>query len=73
MVEFFFWKFLSQFSPFLNALRVYRMSGLIESKGESAQTLQSQQSEYLAVSPVMDNFEQLDKDGRKNLNTVFMK
>ena len=73
MVEFFFWKFLSQFSPFLNALRVYRMSGLIESKGESAQTLQSRQSEYLAVSPVMDYFEQLDKDGRKNLNTVFMK
>jgi len=73
MVEFFFWKFLSQFSPFLNAPRVYRMSGLIESKGESAQPLQSRQSEYLAVSPVMDNSEQLDKDGRKNLNIVFTK
>lgn len=54
-------------------LRVYRMFGLIESKGESAQPLQSRQSEYLAVSPVMDYFEQLDKDERKNLNTVFMK
>ena len=25
----------------------------------------------LAVSPVMDNYEQLDKDGRKNLITIF--
>ena len=73
MVASFFWKFLSQFSPFLNTLRVYRIFGLIESKGESAQPLQSRQSEYLVVSPVMDYFEQLDKDGRKNLNTVFMK
>ena len=73
MVEFSFWKILSQFSPFLNALRVYRMFGLIESEGESAQPLQSEKSKYLAVSPVMDNFEQLDKDGQKNLNTVFRK
>ena len=73
MVAFFFWKFLSQFSPFHNTLRVYRVSGLTESKGESAQPLQSRQSEYLGVSPVMDNLEQLDKDGRKNLNMVFRK
>ena len=49
------------------------MFGLIESKGESAQPLQSRQTEYSAVSPVMDNFEQLDKDGQKNLNMVFVK
>ena len=73
MVEFFFWKILSQFSPFLNALRVYRMFGLIESEGESAQAPQSKKSEYLAVSPVMDNFEQMDKNAQKNLNTVFKK
>ena len=73
MVPSFFWKFLSQFSHFLNTLRVYRIFGLIESKGESAQPLQSQQIEYLAVSLDMDYFEQLDKDGRKNLNTVFIK
>ena len=30
-------------------------------------------TKYLAVSPLMDYFEQLDKDGRKNLNTVFVK
>ena len=27
----------------------------------------------LAVSPVMDNYEQLDKDGQKNLNINFKK
>ena len=47
--------------------------GQIESKGESAQPLQTRQSEFSAVSPDMDYFEQLDKDGQKNLNTVFIK
>ena len=47
--------------------------GQIESKGETTQPLESRQSEFSAVSPEMDYFEQLDKDGRKNLNTVFMK
>ena len=47
--------------------------GQIDSKGESAQPLQSRQSEFSAVSPDMDCFEQLDKDGQKNLNTVFIK
>ena len=47
--------------------------GQIESKGESAQPLQSRQSEFSAVSPEMEYFEQLDKDGQKNLNTVFIK
>ena len=28
-------------------------------------------TKILAVSPVMDNYEQLDKDGQKNLITIF--
>ena len=30
-------------------------------------------TKYLAVSPVMDNYEQLDKDGQKNLIINFKK
>ena len=30
-------------------------------------------TKYLVVSPVMDNYEQLDNDGRKNLITIFKK
>ena len=68
-----FWKISSQFSPFHDALRVYRMFGLIEDKGWKCTTSAELETKILAVSPVMDNYEQLDKDGQKNLNTIFKK
>ena len=48
------------------------MFGLIESEGESAHSAELE-TKILAMSPVMDDYEQLDKDGQKNLNTIFKK
>ena len=36
--------------------------------GKVAQTLESNKTKYLAVSPVMDNYEQLDKELMEDLN-----
>ena len=41
--------------------------GMIGSCGESAHPLESKNWVYLAVSPVMDNFEQLDREAVEDL------